>query len=137
MLRTIVSRTTTRRVRNKFSSQGGSRRNMGGGAMPHSEPGGNLFNRAPGADQTWASWEYGYWSTAFAGLVFGIFGLAVRPDTSIKSWAMEEAKARNGATNVKIGENYTETHGFSIKGVGEIPVWGASSGDDDEEQDDD
>ena len=50
---------------------------------------------------------------------------------------MEEAKARNGATNVKIGENYTETHGFSIKGVGEIPVWGASSGDDDEEQDDD
>ena len=131
MLRTIVSRTVPGRV-NRFNL-GGARRSMDGGAMPYSEPGGNLFNKAPGADKKWDSWEYGWWSTAFAGLVFGVFGLWVRPDTSIKSWAMEEARARGGKDGeaVTIGESYKTTHGFSAK-VGELPVFG---GDDDDEDD--
>ena len=75
--------------------------------MPYKEPGGNLFNKPPTADQSWASWEYGYWTTAFAGLVFGTFGLSWRQDTSIKSWAMSEARARGDAdgADVKIGES--------------------------------
>ena len=49
---------------------------------------------------------YGYWTTAFAGLVFW-YGLSCRQDTSIKSWAMSEARARGDAdgADVKIGES--------------------------------
>ena len=132
MFRTIVSRTAKRAPRATAFS---GKRNMGGGAMPYKEPGGNLFNKPPTADQSWASWEYGYWTTAFAGLVFGTFGLSCRQDTSIKSWAMSEARARGDAdgADVKIGESFTETHGFTAK-VGEVPIYGNPDEEDDDDE---
>ena len=113
------------------------KRTMGGGAMPYSEPGGNLFNEvATKQTRTWESWEYGYWSTCVAGLIFGTVGLAVRPDTSIKTWATNEAKARNSAgafVIANLGEEYSLTHGFKVSSIGAIPVRGGDDEDEDDE----
>ena len=133
--RRIVARSVGkagRRVRNKQST-----RSMGGGAMPYNEPGGNLFNEvATTKTRTWESWEYGYWSTCVAGLIFGTVGLAVRPDSSIKTWATKEAKARNSAgvySNANLGEAYTLTHGFKVSSIGAIPIRGGGDEDEDDE----
>jgi hypothetical protein len=141
MLSAIV-RSTSRSAVRITTRRAGQTRKMGGGAMPYNEPGGNLFNEtvAQRANRTWESWEYGYWSTCVAGLIFGTAGLAMKPDSSIKTWAEQEAKSRNAAGfqmgGATLGEEYSVTHGFKVSSIGAIPVQGGGGNDEDEDEDD-
>lgn len=73
----------------------------------YNEPGGRLFGEAirkPGERRRLFDWEVPYIGTlVIAGLMLG-FGLNSRPDTSITTWAREEALARQMAAEAKEGD---------------------------------
>jgi len=73
------------------------RRNASGGAPHYNEPTGYLFGEkppAPGQKRKREGWELiWYWGMGGC-LVTACVGLYFKPDTSIQTWALKEAKAR-------------------------------------------
>ncbi|TGO38860.1 hypothetical protein BHYA_0066g00490 [Botrytis hyacinthi] len=63
-------------------------------------PSGWLFGVKPGEKAEKEGWEnlwvYGFFGTC----AFGIVGYAVKPDTSIQTWALEEARRRLEAEGI-------------------------------------
>lgn len=64
------------------------------------EPGGRLFGEPilkPGERRKWFDWEAPFYLTMFTATVMLSVGLNLRPDSSVKTWAREEALARMAA----------------------------------------
>ena len=99
-----------------------ARRNAGGKA-PIQEPGGVLFQGTAREPDAWSS---AYWLTCVVAAVFGTVGLAGRPDTSISSWARNEALARraaDAADDAKAGDSFLQSSTtFSKEAVGARPT---------------
>ncbi|KAI0030651.1 ESSS subunit of NADH:ubiquinone oxidoreductase-domain-containing protein [Vararia minispora EC-137] len=73
-----------------------SRRFASGGGQ-YNEPTGNLFGEphlAPGQRRKWEWWEPYWYFGIFGGMGLATVGLYYKPDTSIKTWALQEAKSR-------------------------------------------
>ncbi|VDB99700.1 unnamed protein product [Peniophora sp. CBMAI 1063] len=73
-----------------------SRRYASHGAH-YNEPTGNLFGEpplAPGQKRKWEWWEPLWYFGMYGGMAAAAVGLYFKPDTSIKTWALKEAKAR-------------------------------------------
>ncbi|KAG4025108.1 hypothetical protein MFRU_066g00110 [Monilinia fructicola] len=63
-------------------------------------PSGWLFGVKPGEKAEKEGWE-GLWVYGFFGAcAFGVVGYAVKPDTSIQTWALEEARRRLEAEGI-------------------------------------
>lgn len=118
-------------------ARAGAARRMGGAHPGIQEPGGKLFMETPppaGKSRVIADWEPGYWATCVIGLAFGVLVLPNRPDTSIKTWSENEAKARiaAGVEEPEVGTTYQINASTSyVKEAVGAPIV-LSSGDDDE-----
>ncbi|KAG8934655.1 hypothetical protein FRC03_010333 [Tulasnella sp. 419] len=82
-----------------------SRRLGGGGGAHYNEPSGYLFGEKPlpqGQKRQRESWETMWYIGMFGGMLFAAVGLYYKPDTSIQTWALKEARERLEAR----GENF-------------------------------
>ena len=88
---------------------------------------------AAGKARKMADWEPGYWATCVLGLAFGVLVLPNRPDTSIKTWSENEAKARRaaGVEEPELGASYqiSASNSYVKEAVG-APIVVASEDDD-------
>ncbi|KAL2162146.1 hypothetical protein VTH06DRAFT_7931 [Thermothelomyces fergusii] len=77
-----------------------ARRAGGGGGMQYDPPSGWLWGVRPGEKYQNEGWEgpfiYGFWGSL---IVFAI-AYAWKPDTSIQTWALEEARRRLEAEGI-------------------------------------
>ncbi|PWN50167.1 hypothetical protein IE53DRAFT_107784 [Violaceomyces palustris] len=67
------------------------------GGSSYNQPTGHLFGEKPqpkGQKRVKEDWETIWYLGMFGGMVFATVGLMYKPDTSIKTWAMQEAKKR-------------------------------------------
>lgn len=70
----------------------------------YNEPSGNLFGEkplAPGQKRVKADWENIWYIGMFGTMGFAAVMLYYKPDTSIQTWALNEAKARMEARGEK------------------------------------
>jgi len=68
-----------------------------GGAPHFNEPSGQLFGEKPltaGQKRKREDWELMWYFGMFGSMILAGVGLYYKPDTSINTWAMKEAKAR-------------------------------------------
>ncbi|KAF8314974.1 hypothetical protein DL93DRAFT_2057709 [Clavulina sp. PMI_390] len=73
------------------------RRYASHGAPHFNEPSGNLFGEkplAPGQKRKREDWELMWYIGMFGSMGLAAVGLYYKPDTSINTWAMQEAKQR-------------------------------------------
>ncbi|KAG9572861.1 hypothetical protein KCU77_g8011, partial [Aureobasidium melanogenum] len=63
-------------------------------------PGGILFGVKPGEKYQDEGWEKIFYWGFFGSLAFGVIGYAYKPDTSIQTWALEEARRRLEAEGI-------------------------------------
>ncbi|WVR07157.1 hypothetical protein IAU60_004198 [Kwoniella sp. DSM 27419] len=84
----------TRTVARRYASHGPS----------YNQPSGYLFGERPpkSGKRQKESWETIYYVGMFGGMALATVILIYKPDTSIQTWALKEAKARLDAR----GENY-------------------------------
>jgi len=81
-------------------------RTMAGASSHHAHedhydpPTGWLFGVPPGEKPKKEGWENLFFWGFFGSLAFGILGYAYKPDTSIQTWALEEARRRLEAEGV-------------------------------------
>ncbi|KAF2859536.1 hypothetical protein K470DRAFT_218916 [Piedraia hortae CBS 480.64] len=57
-------------------------------------PSGWLFNVKPGQKYENEGWESVFYIGFFGSLLVGVIGYCYKPDTSIQTWALEEARRR-------------------------------------------
>eukprot|EP00510_Aplanochytrium_minuta_P004007 CAMPEP_0184028580 /NCGR_PEP_ID=MMETSP0954-20121128/14926_1 /TAXON_ID=627963 /ORGANISM="Aplanochytrium sp, Strain PBS07" /LENGTH=124 /DNA_ID=CAMNT_0026313453 /DNA_START=198 /DNA_END=572 /DNA_ORIENTATION=- len=95
-----------------------------------------MFGEKPG-QRKWESWEAPYYFFMGGGALLTIVGISLKPETSIKAWARDEAEVRNQRVTdgepVEMGVNYSQRlfgNMWEKPGVGEKPV---RAGDADEE----
>ncbi|CAE6423635.1 hypothetical protein BN14_01385 [Rhizoctonia solani AG-1 IB] len=80
------------------------RRNASGG-VHYNQPTGYLFGEKPpppGQRRKKEDWEFLWYAGMFGGMVFGGVLLYYKPDTSIQTWALREAKERMEARGEKV-----------------------------------
>ncbi|GAB7348536.1 hypothetical protein MBLNU459_g6930t1 [Dothideomycetes sp. NU459] len=63
-------------------------------------PGGWLFGVKPGEKYQDEGWEKIWYWGFFGSLALGVVGYAFKPDTSIQTWALEEARRRLEAEGI-------------------------------------
>ncbi|KJY01210.1 NADH:ubiquinone oxidoreductase 11.6kD subunit like protein [Zymoseptoria brevis] len=63
-------------------------------------PGGWLFGVKPGEKYENEGWENVWFYGFFGSLLFGVVGYCYKPDTSIQTWALEEARRRLEAEGI-------------------------------------
>ncbi|KAJ9626548.1 hypothetical protein H2203_004181 [Taxawa tesnikishii (nom. ined.)] len=63
-------------------------------------PGGWLFGVKPGEKYQNEGWENVFVYGFFGSLAFGVIGYIYKPDTSIQTWALEEARRRLEAEGI-------------------------------------
>ncbi|KAK4242742.1 ESSS subunit of NADH:ubiquinone oxidoreductase-domain-containing protein [Achaetomium macrosporum] len=84
----------------RFRYFSASARRSGGGGMQYDPPSGWLWGVRPGEKYQNEGWEgpffYGFWGSI---IVFAI-AYAWKPDTSIQTWALEEARRRLEAEGI-------------------------------------
>ncbi|WVQ82287.1 hypothetical protein IAT38_004415 [Cryptococcus sp. DSM 104549] len=81
-----------------------ARRYASHGPPAYNEPSGYLFGERPpkkGEKRKWQPWEPVFYFGFFGAMAFGIVTQIYRPDTTIQTWAMNEAKARMEARGEK------------------------------------
>ncbi|KAF1356909.1 ESSS subunit of NADH:ubiquinone oxidoreductase-domain-containing protein [Delphinella strobiligena] len=66
----------------------------------YNPPGGWLFGVKPGEKYQNEGWETVFYWGFFGSMAFGIIGYCYKPDTSIQTWALEEARRRLEAEGV-------------------------------------
>ncbi|KZT52442.1 Ndufb11, NADH dehydrogenase 1 beta subcomplex subunit, partial [Calocera cornea HHB12733] len=67
------------------------------GGPHYNEPSGWLFGEKPpppGQKRKWEDWELPWYIGMYGSLLLAGVALAYKPDTSIQSWAMKEARER-------------------------------------------
>ncbi|KAF9499718.1 hypothetical protein BDN71DRAFT_1502623 [Pleurotus eryngii] len=87
-----------------FSLPTAGRRNASHGAPQYNEPSGWLFGEKPpppGQKRVKEDWENIWVIGMFGSMAFATVMLYYKPDTSIQTWALEEAKARMEARGEK------------------------------------
>ncbi|ODQ54966.1 hypothetical protein SAICODRAFT_33623 [Saitoella complicata NRRL Y-17804] len=94
----------------RVARRGQQVRNGSGGQLPFNEPSGNLFGEPrlkPGEKREKEDWE-NIWVYGYGGC-FVIGGILYynRPDTTIQTWAMEEAKKRMVEEGIKLDYPHT------------------------------
>ncbi|KAK4044218.1 ESSS subunit of NADH:ubiquinone oxidoreductase-domain-containing protein [Parachaetomium inaequale] len=101
--RTTISSTTspsTALVPARFRFFSTTPRRAGGGGMQYDPPSGWLWGVRPGEKYQNEGWEgpffYGFWGSI---IVFAV-AYAWKPDTSIQTWALEEARRRLEAEGI-------------------------------------
>ncbi|KAK1759688.1 putative nadh-ubiquinone oxidoreductase [Echria macrotheca] len=96
-LRTVCSRSRSRATGAPFST---TARRQGGGGAQYDPPTGWLFGVKPGEKYEKEGWE-NIWFYGFYGSL-GAFAVAYafKPDTSIQTWALEEARRRLEAEGI-------------------------------------
>ncbi|GAM86098.1 hypothetical protein ANO11243_041080 [Dothideomycetidae sp. 11243] len=73
-------------------------------------PGGWLWGQRPGEKYEKEGWE-GLWTYGFFGtMAFLVIGYCYKPDTSIQTWALEEARRRLEAEGI-LAESNTKREG--------------------------
>ncbi|KAL5640959.1 hypothetical protein ACGC1H_001439 [Rhizoctonia solani] len=80
------------------------RRNASGG-VHYNQPTGYLFGEkppAPGQRRKKEDWEFLWYGGMFGGMIFGGVLVYYKPDTSIQTWALREAKERMEARGEKV-----------------------------------
>jgi hypothetical protein len=100
----LSSATVLRGLRASFSSLP-CRRYASHGAPQYNEPSGWLFSEKPplpGQKRVKENWENAWYIGMFGTMAFAAVMLYYKPDTSIQSWALKEAKERMDAR----GERY-------------------------------
>ncbi|KAF2206708.1 hypothetical protein CERZMDRAFT_115621 [Cercospora zeae-maydis SCOH1-5] len=63
-------------------------------------PGGWLFGVKPGEKYENEGWENVWFYGFFGTMAFGVIGYCYKPDTSIQTWALEEARRRLEAEGI-------------------------------------
>ncbi|KAK4636317.1 hypothetical protein CLAFUW4_01721 [Fulvia fulva] len=63
-------------------------------------PGGWLWGIKPGEKPEAEGWENIWFYGFFGSLLFGVVGYCYKPDTSIQTWALEEARRRLEAEGI-------------------------------------
>lgn len=74
-----------------------ARRSYASHGPTYNPPSGYLFGEKPlpkGQKRQWESWELIYYVGMFGGMALATVILVYKPDTSIQTWALEEAKKR-------------------------------------------
>jgi len=97
--------TPLRVLRSQTSKQVASKRFASHGAPHYNEPSGNLFGEkppAPGQKRVKEDWENIWYIGMYGTLGVASLLLYYKPDTSIQSWALKEAKARMEARGEKV-----------------------------------
>ncbi|KAK4103323.1 hypothetical protein N658DRAFT_408413, partial [Parathielavia hyrcaniae] len=91
---------TTALVPARFRYFSATPRRAGGGGMQYDPPSGWLWGVRPGEKYQNEGWEgpffYGFWGSM---IVFAV-AYAWKPDTSIQTWALEEARRRLEAEGI-------------------------------------
>ncbi|WPG99497.1 Hypothetical protein R9X50_00231200 [Acrodontium crateriforme] len=76
----------------------------GGDSHAHEDhydaPGGWLFGVKPGENYENEGWEKIWYYGFFGSMLFGVVGYCYKPDTSIQTWALEEARRRLEAEGI-------------------------------------
>jgi len=73
-------------------------------APQYNEPSGYLFGEKPpppGQKRKREDWELIWYIGMFGGMGLAAVGLYFKPDTSIQSWALKEAKSRMDASGIE------------------------------------
>ncbi|KAF8511702.1 ESSS subunit of NADH:ubiquinone oxidoreductase, partial [Gautieria morchelliformis] len=87
-IRTLPSRISSNIARRQYASHG---------APQYNEPTGYLFGEKPplpGQKRKREEWELIFYWGMFGSMALAAVGLYYKPDTSIQTWALKEAKAR-------------------------------------------
>ncbi|KAK5675380.1 hypothetical protein LTS10_011822 [Elasticomyces elasticus] len=66
----------------------------------YESPSGWLFGVKPGEKYENEGWENVWYYGFFGSLLFGVVGYCYKPDTSIQTWALEEARRRLEAEGI-------------------------------------
>ncbi|KAL2144865.1 hypothetical protein VTI28DRAFT_8425 [Corynascus sepedonium] len=97
---TTTATTSTALVPSRFRYFSTTPRRAGGGGMQYDPPSGWLWGVRPGEKYQNEGWEgpffYGFWGSL---IVFAV-AYAWKPDTSIQTWALEEARRRLEAEGI-------------------------------------
>ncbi|KAF2651732.1 hypothetical protein K491DRAFT_681895 [Lophiostoma macrostomum CBS 122681] len=99
----VLARNTTATARRPFSQTKATRagdHGHGHGESFYDPPGGWLFGRKPGEPKEREGWEPIMYYIFFPSLLLGVVGYAFKPDTSIQTWALEEARRRLEAEGI-------------------------------------
>ncbi|KAF2722765.1 hypothetical protein K431DRAFT_283584 [Polychaeton citri CBS 116435] len=83
-----------------FSSTPTKQSGGGGHEDMYDPPGGWLFGVKPGETKEKEGWENVFFYGFFGSLAFGVIGYCYKPDTSIQTWALEEARRRLEAEGI-------------------------------------
>ncbi|ORY34111.1 Ndufb11, NADH dehydrogenase 1 beta subcomplex subunit [Naematelia encephala] len=92
----MIRTQTTTLIRAPLAARSNGKRFASHGPVYH-EPSGYLFAEKPpakGQKRRKESWESIYYIGLFGTVAFGFVGYMYKPDSSIQSWALEEAKRR-------------------------------------------
>ncbi|KAG8947714.1 hypothetical protein FRC04_010488 [Tulasnella sp. 424] len=102
-----AARSLALRTRLQARSLSTSARVKAGHGAPHyNQPSGYLFGEKPlpaGQKRKWEDWELVWYLGMFGSMAFAAVGLYYKPDTSIQTWALKEARERLEAR----GEEFT------------------------------
>ncbi|KAG8902271.1 hypothetical protein FRB99_004690 [Tulasnella sp. 403] len=98
-----IARPVSRTFRRSLATS--ARRQGGGGGTHYNQPSGWIFGEKPlpaGQKRKWEEWELLWYVGMFGSMAVAAVGLYYKPDTSIQTWALQEARARLEAR----GENF-------------------------------
>ncbi|QRV76308.1 hypothetical protein RhiJN_04323 [Ceratobasidium sp. AG-Ba] len=91
--------------RSKINLPSSETRRYASGGAHYNQPTGYLFGEKPppaGQRRKREDWEFLWYTGMFGGMLFGGVLLYYKPDTSIQTWALREAKERMEARGEKV-----------------------------------
>ncbi|OQO12213.1 hypothetical protein B0A48_02854 [Cryoendolithus antarcticus] len=96
----IVPRLPVRSIQQRQLSTTAARQAGHAEESQYDPPGGWLFGVKPGEKPEKEGWENVWYYGFFGSLAFGVVGYWYKPDTSIQTWALEEARRRLEAEGI-------------------------------------
>mmetsp|Transcript_46936 Transcript_46936/g.78058 ORF Transcript_46936/g.78058 Transcript_46936/m.78058 type:complete len:135 (-) Transcript_46936:94-498(-) len=128
MLSRVFAQKSVIRTASNVTSRIGARRTMAGGPPPRSHGQLEAYAFGEGPKHKAQGWETGTYICYAASSLLLVLGLANKPNTSIKSWAHEEAAARlklkEAGEDIEYSTFYNKLAGyvFETDEVGAVPT---------------